>query len=147
LHSHAERIGIVAAILTGTVTQSGYATCLRNLLPAYREMEQALPGPGAVPGLGYLNWSSLHRAGRIEMDLGILAGPGWPVTLPLLSAGQRYADRVRQVAADNVELLLAHACTRYLTPSFRLFRKSLAAHPTFAPPLIRRASISGLRPP
>jgi heme oxygenase len=92
----------------------GYGLYLRNLLPAYREMEQALQRHRTLPGLGYMAQASLHRAGRIETDLGILAGRGWPSALPLLSAGRNYAERVRWVGAEEAELLYAHAYTRYL---------------------------------
>jgi heme oxygenase (biliverdin-producing, ferredoxin) len=114
LHAQAESSGIIALILTGTVTRSGYALYLRNLLPAYREMEQALERHRTSPGFGYMAQSSLHRAGRIEADLDTMAGPGWPAILPLLSTGRHYAERVRRAGAGNAELLYAYAYTRYL---------------------------------
>lgn len=114
LHAEAERSGIIASILTGTVTPLAYGLYLRNLLPAYREMEQSLQRHRSLPGLGYMAQSSLHRAARIEVDLDRLAGPRWPSELPLLSSGQRYGERVRWVGAEDPELLYAHAYTRYL---------------------------------
>src|SRR3954470_19144173 len=78
LHPRAEQSGIVASILTERVTPRGYALYLRNLLSAYREMEQALRRHRALPGLGYMAQPSLHRAGRIEADLDLLAGRTWP---------------------------------------------------------------------
>jgi heme oxygenase len=114
LHAQAERTGIVAAIQTGRVTRAGYAAYLRNLLPVYRALEQGLPRHRASPGIAYLAQASLCRAARIEADLDGLAGTGWAASVPLLAAGRRYADHVGRVAAENVELLYAHAYTRYL---------------------------------
>src|SRR5271165_6727337 len=105
LHAQAERSGIIASILTGTVTPLGYALYLRNLLPAYRELERALQRHRTLPGLGYMAQSALHRGGRIEADLDILAGRSWPSALPLLSAGRCYAERVRWVGTEDAELL------------------------------------------
>ena len=114
LHAKAERSGIIASILAGVVTPLGYGLYLRNLLPAYREMEQALQRHRSLPGLGYMAQSPLHRVARIEADLDRLAGRSWPSALPLLSAGQCYAERIRWVGAEDAELLYAHAYTRYL---------------------------------
>ena len=113
-HARAERGGLVAAILSGTVTPLGYALYLRNLLPAYRAMEDALWCHRALPGMRYMSQTSLRRAARMEADLGLLRGPNWPLALPLLSTGRRYAECVRRAGDARPELLYAHAYTRYL---------------------------------
>ena len=80
-HARAELCGIVAAILTGTVTRPAYALYLRNLLPAYQEMERALRRHRARPGMAFLAQRSLLRARWIVADLDALAGstpdPDW----------------------------------------------------------------------
>jgi heme oxygenase len=114
LHATAERSGIIASILAGVITPLGYGLYLRNLLPAYREMEQALQRHRSLPGMGIMAQSPLHRVARIEADLDRLAGRSWPSALPLLAAGQRYAERIRWVGAEDAGLLYAHAYTRYL---------------------------------
>ena len=114
LHAQAERSGVIALILAGMVTPLGYGLYLRNLLPAYREMEQALLRHRSVPGLGYMAQSSLHRAARIEADLERLAGRGWPSALPLLSAGQLLRRAYQVGGRRRRRVLCAHAYTRYL---------------------------------
>ncbi len=42
LHVEAERTGIIRDLLRGEASREGYILLLRNLLPAYREMEQGL---------------------------------------------------------------------------------------------------------
>ena len=42
LHTRAERSGIINDVLRGKASRYGYALFLRNLLPAYRQMEAGL---------------------------------------------------------------------------------------------------------
>jgi heme oxygenase len=118
LHARAEQSGIVAAILAGQVSQSGYALYHRNLLPAYQAMERALLRSRGQPGIGEiaqpLLYRVLYRACSIAGDLASLAGPGWAARLPLLPSGERYATRVAWAGRGHSALLIAHAYTRYL---------------------------------
>jgi heme oxygenase len=113
LHRAAERSGIIAAILGGDITEVGYATYLRNLLPAYQAMESALQGRPGLLGIGEPAQQALFRADSIVADLHNLAGADWVVSLPLRPAATLYADRVAW-AASKGPLLIAHVYTRYL---------------------------------
>jgi heme oxygenase (biliverdin-producing, ferredoxin) len=112
LHAQAERSGVVAALLQGRVSQPRYALYLRNLLPAYQAMEQALQQNCDRPGYQELAQPALRRSASIVSDLGALAGPDWATALPLLSSGEEYAARVEFAANDG--LLIAHCYTRSL---------------------------------
>ncbi|WP_428483794.1 heme oxygenase (biliverdin-producing) [Rhodopila sp.] len=114
LHRQAERSGVVAALLRGRVSVAAYAVYLRNLLPAYQAMEQALRHRRNQPLLAELALPALYRAEAIVADLGHLAGPGWAVSVPLLPSGQRYADRLTWAASGDGMMLIAHCYTRYL---------------------------------
>jgi heme oxygenase len=74
LHAEAENTGVLASILSGNATMSAYALYLRNLLPAYQAMEQALSRHRNRPGFGYLSDRSLHRSESILADLDHLEG-------------------------------------------------------------------------
>jgi heme oxygenase len=113
-HARAERSGIVAAILSGRVSRPAYVLYLRNLLPVYRSMEQALERHGALAAIARLARPALYRADRIAADLVALIGPGWPDQVPLLRSGERYAARVDWAGAGDGTRLIAHAYTRYL---------------------------------
>jgi heme oxygenase len=112
LHVLAERSGIVAALLRGQVSRSCYALYLRNLLPAYQAMEQALRQNHDRPEFAGLAQPSLYRAESIVADLEDLAGSEWATCLPLLPSGDRYAARVG--SAGRGATLIAHCYTRYL---------------------------------
>jgi heme oxygenase (biliverdin-producing, ferredoxin) len=114
LHAQAERSGIVQDILRGRVDRHGYALFLRNLLPAYQQLERGLERHALAPGICMIAQPALYRAGALASDLESLCGSAWSSTLPLLAAGERYARRVAAAAEDDGARLIAHAYVRYL---------------------------------
>jgi heme oxygenase len=114
LHMQAEKSGIIADILRGAASRDGYVLLLRNLLPAYREIELGLERHRDSTGLGALAKHRLDRAPAIESDLAALCGTDWSRRIPLLPAGEAYARRIAQAAEDDGARLIAHAYTRYL---------------------------------
>ncbi len=114
LHVEAERTGIIRDLLHGAATREGYILLLRNLLPAYRAMEQGLDRHLGSIGLGLVAEYRLDRARAIESDLVALCGEHWSSDVPLLPAGEFYAKRVAQAADGDGMRLIGHAYTRYL---------------------------------
>ncbi len=114
LHVQAERSGIVRDLLKGQVDRYGYAVYLRNILPAYREMEAGLERNRSVRGLELIACRALYRAPALEADLRSLQGDTWEKVVPLLPAGERYRRRVAEVIAMSPARLIAHAYVRYL---------------------------------
>ena len=115
LHLEAERSGIIREILRGQASRYGYALLLRNLLPAYLRLEDGLERARAAPAVAMVAQPQVYRAAALASDLTALSGPDWERELPLLPAGQRYADRVAAAAAQgDGTRLIAHAYARYL---------------------------------
>lgn len=114
LHFEAERTGIIRDLLRGEASREGYTLLLRNLLPAYRAMEQALAQHRNSPGLGVLAKYRLDRAPAIESDLAALHGNNWRRNISLLPAAEVYAQRIVKAAQGDGSRLIAHAYTRYL---------------------------------
>jgi len=114
LHAEAERTGIIRSLLRGEASRAGYILLLRNLLPAYRAMEHALERHSGSPGIQLLSRYRLARAHAIESDLAALCGARWIEDVPLLAAGEVYAERVAHSADGDGTRLIAHAYTRYL---------------------------------
>jgi heme oxygenase (biliverdin-producing, ferredoxin) len=113
LHSRAERSGIVREILRGRADRHGYSLFLRNLLPAYHELETGLQMHREAPGVRWLFEPEVFRAGALESDLASICGVGWERHVPLLPSGQHYAQRVADVARHAPARLIAHAYVRY----------------------------------
>lgn len=114
LHTEAERSGVIRDLLRGEASRAGYVALLRNLLPAYRALEQGLDAHRSSSGLAALAAFRLDRAAAIEADLTALCGNDWSETVPLLSAGHAYGARIAAVAEGHGTRLIAHAYTRYL---------------------------------
>jgi heme oxygenase (biliverdin-producing, ferredoxin) len=114
LHIEAERTGIIRDLLRGDASLEGYLLLLRNLLPAYRALEQGLESHRGSRSLAALANFRLDRASAIETDLVALCGADWQRDIPLLNAGEIYARRVAKAAAGDGMRLIAHAYTRYL---------------------------------
>jgi heme oxygenase (biliverdin-producing, ferredoxin) len=114
LHLQAERGGIIGELLRGRGSREAYGLLLRNLVPAYRQMEQGLERHADSPSIGSMARCELYRAPALESDLDELVGAGWRENLPLLPAGERYARRVAAAAEGDGVCLIAHAYLRYL---------------------------------
>jgi heme oxygenase (biliverdin-producing, ferredoxin) len=114
LHVEAERSGVIGQLLRGGTTREAYALLMRNLSPAYRAMEDGLVRRANSPALRALVRPELFRTAALESDVEWLAGAGWRESLPLLPAGERYAERVSAAAANGSGRLVAHAYLRYL---------------------------------
>ncbi|MDN3276589.1 biliverdin-producing heme oxygenase [Frankia sp. RB7] len=114
LHAEAERTGIIRDLLRGDASRAGYILLLRNLLPAYRAMEDGLERHRGSPGIALLSRYRLERTLAIESDLAALCGERWIADIPLLAAGEIYAKRVSHAADGDGMRLIAHAYTRYL---------------------------------
>jgi heme oxygenase len=114
LHVEAERTGIIRDLLRGEASREGYVLLLRNLLPAYQTMERGLERHRGSPRLGALARYRLDRAPAIQSDLTALCGKRWNRDIPLLAAGEAYAERIAEAAEGEGARLIAHAYTRYL---------------------------------
>jgi heme oxygenase (biliverdin-producing, ferredoxin) len=114
LHLEAERTGIIRDLLRGEASREGYILLLRNLLPAYREMERGLEHHRNSPIFNALANYRLDRASAIESDLVVLCGKGWKRAIPLLDAAETYALRIAEAVEGHGARLIAHAYTRYL---------------------------------
>ena len=114
LHAEAERSGIVVDLLKGEASREDYILFLRNLLPAYRALEDGLARHAGSTILGELESYRLGRASAIEADLEALSGPGWETRVPLLPDAETYAAKIADAASGDGSRLIAHAYTRYL---------------------------------
>ena len=113
LHTQAERSGIINDILRKKADRRGYALLLRNLLPAYRAMEQALRLGRHRSIFRAFARPELYRTAWIESDLSALMGEKWHTDLPEFPAALLYAERLAAAAEGDGGRLVAHAYVRY----------------------------------
>jgi heme oxygenase len=86
---------------------------LRNILPAYREMECALRRNRHLAIFQAFARPELYRTHRLEADLSELNGENWQRDLVALPAANRYAVRIAEAAKGDGGRLVAHAYVRY----------------------------------
>ncbi|MDP3823258.1 MAG: biliverdin-producing heme oxygenase [Burkholderiales bacterium] len=114
LHTQAERSVFMGVLLRGKMEQAAYCALLRNLHAIYAAMEPALVRHAAHPSIAPVFAPPLARTQALAADLDDLHGPGWHAALAVQPSGAQYVLRLKQLEADEPELLLAHAYVRYL---------------------------------
>ena len=114
LHTALERGPLMHSLLRGEMARGPYCALLRNLHTLYAELEPALEQHAAHPSVAPLHLARLFRCGQLADDLAELHGAAWQQEIAIAAAAQRYAQRLRDIAGDRPELLVAHAYVRYL---------------------------------
>ena len=114
VHREAERAGFIADLIRDRATRHGYALFLRNLVPAYDALEQALAAQAEIPIFAAFADPRLRRLPSLILDIEAIEGVGWASTLPLLPAAKTYADAIRDAAGGTGLRLVAQAYARYL---------------------------------
>eukprot|EP00439_Symbiodinium_sp_Y106_P062813 s179_g9.t1 len=116
-HSMAENTQFVTGFFKGLGNRDSFAQLVTSLYFIYQTMEESFQ-TSADAGVRHLDFQQLRRVAAIEEDLAYFYGPSWREQLRPSPAAERYSERIRQVAAENPQLLLAHQYTRYLGDLF-----------------------------
>lgn len=113
-HTAAENTAFMKCFLKGIVEQEPLRQLLSNLYFVYSTLEAELQSRQSDPIVGAIYFPELDRKASLERDLAFYYGENWREQIAPSSAGQAYVDRIRQAAATNPALLIAHSYTRYL---------------------------------
>ncbi|MEO0409019.1 MAG: heme oxygenase (biliverdin-producing) [Cyanobacteria bacterium P01_A01_bin.135] len=113
-HTMAENVGFVKCFLKGVVEKTSYRKLVTNLYFVYSAMEEEMAKHLQHPVVSQIHFSELERQESLEKDLRYYYGDNWQQEIEISPAGQAYVDRIRQISAEQPELLVAHSYTRYL---------------------------------
>lgn len=113
-HAVAERSGIMRSILRGRVEPRAYCALLRALHEIYDALESGLVRHAGSPLVAPASIPALYRTAALAADLEQLHGPRWRREVPLCAAAAAYGARLRRLADERPEWLVAHAYVRYL---------------------------------
>ncbi|MDB9315679.1 heme oxygenase (biliverdin-producing) [Spirulina sp. CS-785/01] len=113
-HTMAENMGFIKCFLKGTVEKNSYRKLTGNFYFVYSAMEEELERLKEHPVLAPMYFPELNRKQSLEQDLAYYYGPNWREEVELSPAGEKYVNRIHQVAQEQPELLLAHLYTRYI---------------------------------
>ncbi|CAE7285479.1 pbsA1 [Symbiodinium sp. KB8] len=116
-HSMAENTQFVTGFFKGLGNRDSFAQLVTSLYFIYQAMEESFQ-TSADAGVRHLDFQELRRVAAIEEDLAYFYGPSWREQLRPSPAAERYCERIRAVAAENPQLLIAHQYTRYLGDLF-----------------------------
>jgi heme oxygenase (biliverdin-producing, ferredoxin) len=111
LHSRAERSGVMAQLLAGTVSRPAYVALLANLQAIYAALETALQTPRLPQAENTTPlFQSLARSTVLAADLRAFGGPA-PALVPATLA---YVARLQSCGQAGAHRLWAHVYVRYL---------------------------------
>ncbi len=113
-HSAAENTKFVSSFLRGVVDKEKYRQLIANFYFVYRAMEEEIEKLKGDSTLGKLFFEELNRVPALEQDLRYFYGPIWRSHITPTDQAQRYVNRIREVAENEPELLIAHHYTRYI---------------------------------
>ncbi len=115
-HSHtaAENTAFMKCFLKGIVEKEPFRKLLADLYYVYSTLEAEMQRHLDHPAVGPMYFPELNRTANLEQDLAFYYGENWREQIAPTPAGQIYVDRIREVAATDPALLVAHAYTRYM---------------------------------
>ena len=113
-HTAAENVGFVRCFLRGVVEKNSYRKLVANFYFVYSAMEEELERHQDHPVVSKIYFPELQRKQSLEQDLSYYYGSNWHEQVNPSAAGQLYIERIREVSANQPELLVGHSYTRYL---------------------------------
>ena len=113
-HTMAENVGFVRCFLRGVVEKKSYRKLVANFYYIYSAMEEELEKHKDHPVVSKIYFPVLHRKATLEEDLAFYYGNNWKEQISLSKAGKKYVERIREISANQPELLVGHSYTRYL---------------------------------
>jgi heme oxygenase len=113
-HTMAENVGFIKCFLKGVVEKTSYRKLVSNLYFVYSAMEEEMERLQTHPIISKIYFPQLNRTKSLEQDLTYYYGQNWRELVAPSSAAKEYVQRIREVAATQPELLIAHSYTRYI---------------------------------
>ena len=113
-HTMAENVGFVRCFLRGVVEKKSYRKLVANFYYIYSAMEEELEKHKDHPVVSKIYFPLLNRKASLEEDLAFYYGANWKDQISLSKAGKKYVQRIREISANQPELLVGHSYTRYL---------------------------------
>lgn len=113
-HTMAENVGFVRCFLRGVVEKKSYRKLVGNFYYIYSAMEEEMERHKDHPIVSKVYFPELNRKATLEKDLSFYYGPSWREQIVLSKGGEKYVNRIREIANSQPELLVGHSYTRYL---------------------------------
>nr|YP_009511274.1 heme oxygenase [Gracilariopsis longissima]AXI97151.1 heme oxygenase [Gracilariopsis longissima] len=113
-HSMAENVSFVKSFLGGVVDKKSYRKLVANLFFVYTALEEEIEKNKNHSVIRCIYFPELNRKLSLSQDLQYYYGTNWQEKVSPSLATKIYVDRIRNISANQPELLIAHAYTRYM---------------------------------
>lgn len=113
-HGTSEGASFMSDLLSGTGSRDDYIALVRQHHEIYAALEAGADSLSDHPTVAPFLSPALTRLPALRADLAFLVGDDWRERIPLLPVTERYAARIREVAATWPAGYVAHHYTRYL---------------------------------
>nr|YP_009393739.1 Heme oxygenase [Caloglossa beccarii]ARW62301.1 Heme oxygenase [Caloglossa beccarii] len=113
-HSMAENVSFVKSFLGGVVDKKSYRKLVANLFYIYSAIEKEIERNKNHVAINFIYFPELFRQSSLIEDLSYYYGVDWLSQIKPSSATQLYVNRIHEIGANQPELLIAHAYTRYI---------------------------------
>ncbi|AFY70846.1 Heme oxygenase [Thalassoporum mexicanum PCC 7367] len=113
-HTAAENADFIKCFLKGVVDKESYRKLVANFYFVYKALEEEFEKHKNHPVLSKLFYSQLWREKSLERDLTYYYGANWREVVQPSEACQKYVARIHEISAQEPELLVSHAYTRYM---------------------------------
>jgi len=116
-HSMAENTAFVTGFFKGIAKKDSFARLVAGLYFVYEAMEEAFDStPNS--GVKALDFKALRRLESLKEDMVYYYGENWRENVKPSPATKKYVDKIKTIAAEDPDLLIAHQYTRYLGDLF-----------------------------
>jgi len=113
-HSMAENVSFVKSFLGGVVDKKSYRQLVASLFFIYVAIEEEIEKNKDHVAVNFIYFPELFRKKSLINDLTYYYGLDWENQIKPSLATQVYVDRIHNIGANQPELLIAHAYTRYI---------------------------------
>jgi heme oxygenase len=113
-HTAAENTAFMKCFLKGIVEREPFRQLLANLYFVYCTLEEAIQNHSSHPIVGPIYFPELNRKTNIDKDLAYYYGENWRDQIAPSPVGLTYVNRIRDIAATDSALLVAHSYVRYM---------------------------------
>lgn len=113
-HRLAERSPFIQRFFKGQISKEEYRFFLLQLYHIYSALEEHQERLHPHPVFGKIYFPELHRKAALKKDLNFFFGGSSWEEIPTTPATQAYTKRIRLLAEEWVDGLVAHHYTRYL---------------------------------
>jgi len=116
-HSMAENTAFVTGFFKGIAKKDSFARLVAGLYFVYEAMEEAFDST-SNSGVKSLDFKALRRLESLKEDMVYYYGENWRENVKPSPATKKYVDKIKTIAAEDPDLLIAHQYTRYLGDLF-----------------------------